>query len=116
MKNEIKINDFLKQQESTCYLCVIMVEKNSPEKLRLYRWMEHKKKCDFSQYVIIDMDQIDSIYPTIHSCFIAEKKYAVVEVVFKADAKIPLTDLLDRVWKRGDYGGFKTVEEVLGSL
>lgn len=116
MKNEIKINDFLKQQESTNYLCIITIEKNSSNRVRLIRWIENRKKCDFSQYVIIDMDLIDFIYPTGYSCFVGDKKYTVVEVVFKQNTTVPLTDLLDLAWRKRDYVRFKTVEEVLRSL
>lgn len=96
---KIALKDFLKEQEKQPVLCVIQSEKSSLNKVTLTRWRESKKRCDFSQSVTVDMGLIDFIHPTEHTCFRGEKKYTVVEVIFKQNATVPLTDLLDAVWR-----------------
>ena len=115
MKTQINLNDFLTEQEKPSYLCIIETIKDSPNKINLIRWIESRKMCNPSQSVIIDKDMIDCIYPTEYFYFFGNNKHTVVEVVFKADATVPLTDFVELAWRKKKQRA-KTIEEILESL
>lgn len=100
METKITLTDFLQEQEQPSYLCIIKVDTDEPNKLKLIRWMERRGSCDLSQHVDVNIDLIDFIKPTHLFHFIDDKKYTVVAVTFKENATVPVGDLVSAAWRK----------------
>lgn len=94
MKTKINLDEFLKELSTEGFLCTIETIQNDTTKVKLLPWLSEHEGCNCEASIVINKDLIENVLVTdqIHYC--CGRKHKVIEVFFKQNASIKITDLI----------------------